>query len=190
MPLPYRTVLHLPPSTDLVRIAEQELQSWLEAKKKVDVRHRDGLSNGRFFEPGVHSLGKGRSLAVAHLEQSDRAGRQLLMRFTEKSKSGIWQIDMLVLDSGEASQQPDTLLIEGKKVDAPDAEGQVDPPTLVSRLLARGDGARFPDTGHLRTSDDRFVGSRRRVRCHHGRTPFGHGDRGEFAGKAVRRTDT
>lgn len=139
MPLPYRTILHLPASTDLVALAEQEVQSWLESRKKVDPRKRSGFLTGKFFEPGFHDLGRGRSLAVARIVPTKGATTQVLLRFIEASASGTWQVDMLALDSVGGAKRSDTLLIDAQRVDDPDTEGQVDPPGLVSNLLARED---------------------------------------------------
>lgn len=137
MPVPYRTTLHLPSQTDLIALAEQEVQAWLEDRNKVAADHRAGFLNGTFFEPGVHQLGAGRTLAVARLETEGDGGRRLLLRFTEPSPSGVWQVDVFALDFIEGNQRSDTLIIEAARVDEPDADGQVDPPAVVRRLLAR-----------------------------------------------------
>jgi len=137
MPLPYRTILHLPPQTDLIGLAEHEVQAWLEDRNKVDADLRIGFLRGTFFEPGVHALGGGRTLGVARLEGDDDGSRRLLLRFTEPNASGVWQVDVVALDAVDGAQRNDNLIIEATRVDAPDADGQVDPPAIVRRLLAR-----------------------------------------------------
>lgn len=137
MPLPYRTILHLPPSTNVVRLAEQELQSWVEARKKVEAKRRSGFATGEYFRTGVHVLARGRTLSVARIDNPEDGNKQLLLRFVEETISGTWQVEIVVLHSQERSGRPDTLLIEASRADAPDAPGQVDPPSIVSRLLAR-----------------------------------------------------
>ncbi len=135
MPLPYRTILRLPPRTDLVALAEREVQTWIERKHKVAPNHRLGFLNGSFFLPGVHVLGDGRTLIVAR-NDGDGGSRRLLLRLIERNRSGEWRVDLVALDFLEGSQRQDTLIIEATRVDDPDAEGQVDPPGVVKQLLS------------------------------------------------------
>lgn len=139
MPLPYRTVIQLPAGTDSIRLAEQEVQAWLEARRKVEPKRRVGFTRGSFFEPGVHPLSAKSTLSIARSEHEQSGARSLLMRFMERSKSGTWQVDVVALGSSESTQGTDTLVVQAIRVDQPDASGQVDPPYLVKQLLARED---------------------------------------------------
>lgn len=137
MPLPYRTTLRLPIVTDVVALAEQEVEKWLESGGKVDSPKRVGFIDGSLLEPGLHQLSKGRWLAIARLLDHQTQEPRLLLRLTEENPSGTWQVSVAALASGDTSSRADTLVIEAARIDQPDAEGQVDPPRLVGQLLAR-----------------------------------------------------
>src|SRR5690606_10659353 len=126
-----------PPSTELVRLAEQELQSWVESRKKVEAKRRNGFGTGEYFRSGVHDLAPGRTLSGACIDSREGGNKRRPVGAAEQTASGIWQVDVGVLDSQENVGGPDSLLIEASRPDAPDAPGQVDPPSIVSSLLAR-----------------------------------------------------
>lgn len=137
MPLPYRTILQLAPETDLIQLAEQEVQGWLESRGKVDRKRRIGFVNGDFWEPGVHELGGGRTLSVARNDTLEDGSRSLLLRYVEPNDTGVWQVDTLAVDGTSSAGRHDVLLIEAARADDPAADGQVDPPVLVRQLLSR-----------------------------------------------------
>lgn len=155
MPLPYRTVLHLPPQTNLIGLVEQEVQTWLESRGKVDPDRRGGFIDGSFFSPGVHDLGHRRTLSVARLEDGQADARRILLRYLEPNAAGQWQVDVLALDSAEGATRSDTLVIEATRVDDPDAPGEVDPPAFVKQLLGREE---VWDSRTPVTSEPRLVG--------------------------------
>ncbi|WP_291382631.1 hypothetical protein [Demequina sp.] len=139
MPLPYRTSLRLPDDVDVIRLAEQEVQDWIEKRKKVDRSKRTGFINGTFFEPGVHDLGSGRSLVVAEADRAEDGSRRRVLRFTETNASGKWQVDALAMEYADSGQPRRSLIVEALRIDDPDGEGEVDPPGLVRQLLAEQD---------------------------------------------------
>ncbi len=137
MPLPYRTILAFPPSTDLVAFAERQVQAWIESAKKVEPRRRVGFATGAFLAPGLHDLGKGRQLQIVAADETESGTRRRLLRFNESNPSGTWQVDVVALDRPHSRRTTsDTLVVEARRVDKPDAEGQVDPPGLIKLLLA------------------------------------------------------
>ncbi|MCB2413072.1 keratin [Demequina sp. TTPB684] len=139
MPLPYRTSLRLPDDVDVIRLAEQEVQDWIEKRKKVDSSKRTGFINGAFFEPGVHDLGSGRSLAVAHSDRVEDGSRRRYLRFTESNAAGKWRVDAVAMEYADSGQPRRSLIVEAFRIDDPDGEGEVDPPGLVKQLLAEQD---------------------------------------------------
>ena len=86
VPLPYRTLLQLPPDTDLIALAEQEVQHWLERRGKVEGSRRVGFLTGEFWQPGIHDLGGTRTLSVARTEAQIRATKDVAL--TECRASG------------------------------------------------------------------------------------------------------
>lgn len=137
MPLPYRTTLRLPSSTDAVALAEQEVENWLDSRGKVDPSKRIGFIDGSLLRPGLHELSKDRTLTVVRLLDSQSGSPRILMRLTEQNSSGIWQVSIAAVSSGASSARADTLIVEASRIDAPDADGEVDPPGIVTQLLAR-----------------------------------------------------
>jgi hypothetical protein len=137
MPLPYRTVLQLAASAHAVRLAEQEIENWLESRKKVDAALRIGFVNGTFFQPGHHRLSKNSSLTVARDINEKDGTVSVAFRFLEVNKDGTWQVDVVALDVVESSHRSDLLLVEATRIDHQDAPGEVDPPAVVKQLLAR-----------------------------------------------------
>lgn len=137
MPLPYRTLLLLPPETDLIQMLEHEVEAWIQKRGKVDPERRIGFTNGSFFEPGVHRLSEHHTLLVARRELPESGGRSLLMRLTEVSKAGTWEVEALALDAAVGGKHQDHLLIQSSRVDAVGGDWTAAPPGLVSQLLQR-----------------------------------------------------
>jgi hypothetical protein len=135
MPLPYRTILRLPPKSDAVRLATQEVAAWL--KPKIEAKYRRQLADGAFFEQGIHLLGEGRTLSVARADRIEDGSQRLLLRFVESNNSGTWEVAVAVIDYSEVSHRNDALMVEARRLDQPKAEGQVDPPRIVRALLER-----------------------------------------------------
>ena len=137
MPLPYRTILRLEPNSDSIHLAEQELQSWVAPK--VGELHRTALESGAYFEPGVHQLGESHSLAVARSDRVEDGSRRLLLQFTEVNQTGTWEVRLVALHYPTNLHRGDVMIVEGRRVDEPDAPGEVDPPRIVRKLLERED---------------------------------------------------
>jgi hypothetical protein len=153
MPLPYRTVLRLPASVDLIQLAEQEVQTWLTTRRKVPREHRAALASGALFEQGVHALGDASSLTVARADRDEDGSRRVMLRFVEATDSGRWQVTVTGIDYRRGASLEDALIVEALRVDEPDAAGQVDPPAVVRQMLEREsvlDGA-TPVTAEPRT---------------------------------------
>ena len=134
--LPYRTVLRLPSKSDVVQLAEQEVQTWLTTK--LDRSHLPALRAGDYFAPGIHNLGTGKELRVARQERAD-GSRGLLLRLTESTPNGSYEVCVTAIDNVEHQHRQDSLLIEALRLDATPRGFQVDPPRLVKQLLARED---------------------------------------------------
>jgi hypothetical protein len=136
MPLPYRTLLHLGDGSNAINIAKQELERWLTDRNKVDPNRRAGFLTGAFFEPGFHELSSSVSLAVAL--RDERSGRQSAgFRLREQTPNGRYQVEIIAIDE-PGNGRDGALLVDGTRLDAPDADGQVDPPGFIQTLLGRG----------------------------------------------------
>lgn len=135
MPLPYRTVLRLPAGTDSIRLAEQEMESWLASK--IDRKLRHDLHSGRFFEPGIHRFSDHQALASARVDRVEDGSQRLLLRWTETTAAGTWEVRLAAIDLPATGHQSDALVIEANRVDDPEAPGEVDPPRIVRQLLER-----------------------------------------------------
>jgi hypothetical protein len=132
--LPYRTILRLPSEGDIIKLATQEVQTWLE--DKVDRSHRRALADGDYFEPGIHEVGGGKSVGVARIERPD-GGRGFLMRVTEPTPNGVYEVSVTAIDNVEHHHRQDSLVIEALRIDRAPEDFQVDPPRFVRNLLAR-----------------------------------------------------
>ncbi|MCA0296192.1 MAG: hypothetical protein LCH96_12975 [Actinobacteria bacterium] len=135
MPLPYRTILRLPAGTDSIRLAEQEVETWLAPK--IGRKYRNDLESGRFFGPGIHHFGEHQTLAAARVDRSEDNSRRLLLRWTELTSTGTWEVQLTAIDFPSGGHRSDTLVIEARRADDPDAPGEVDPPRIVRQLLER-----------------------------------------------------
>lgn len=133
MPLPYRTTLEIE-DCDVVALAEQQVQLWLERRGKVDPERRTGFLSGEFLTPGTHELGSQRRLLVASHDRDEDSSKRRLLRFTEVTPAGVWQVDTYALAYTDGKPRR-TLVIEASRVDQSEAPGQVDPPKLVEQLL-------------------------------------------------------
>lgn len=137
MPLPYRTLLHLSDESNAIDVAKQELERWLTERNKVNPDRRSGFLDGTFFEPGLHSLSSSVSLAIAQREEL--SGRKsAAFRVRERTPNGLYQVEILAIDEASGDMNG-ILLVDGTRVDSPDAEGQVDPPGFIRSLLGRGE---------------------------------------------------
>ena len=135
MPLPYRTILRLPGGADSIRLAEQEMETWLA--QKVGREFRKDLESGLFFEPGIHRFGEHQTLAVARVDRSEDNSRRLLLRWTELNQTGTWEVQLTAIDFPSNGRRSDALVIEARRTDDPEAPGEVDPPRIVRQLLER-----------------------------------------------------
>lgn len=153
MPLPYRTVLRFPASVNLQKTIEQELQSWIESKRKIDRGRRAGFLSGEFFDPGHHQLSSRTSLAVAR--SAGPSSGNAVYRFLETSPAGDWQVDLTIASDRRDGRRTDQLLmVSAVRLDEPEASGQVDPPGIVRQLLDREEiyDSKALVTGHVRLS--------------------------------------
>jgi hypothetical protein len=133
--LAYRTVLRLPVETDLIRLAEHEIQTWIERGRKVDRSLRKGFLTGEYFVPGVYRLRKGGTFSVAR-STTQSGSRGALFRLVEETKTGTWQVDVIAVDSEGGNARADLLVVEGKRLDETDSDDIFAPPRLVKQMLA------------------------------------------------------
>jgi len=135
MPLPYRTILRLPAGCDSIRLAEQEMETWLV--QKIPAEFREDLRSGRLYEPGLHRFSNDQLLESARIDRSEDGSKRLGLRWTERNTIGTWEVQLTAVDYRSGGHRSDALVIEARRADEPNAPGEVDPPRIVRQLLER-----------------------------------------------------
>lgn len=137
MPLPYQTILRLPPEEDAVAILEQEAERWLLTK--LPASQRNDVRSGRYFTPGVHRLAPGKSLIVVHADRAEDGSRRRRLLLVEKNAHGRWEASITAVDYPAGNRRRDALIITASRTDDAQGEWVADPPRLVKSFLARTD---------------------------------------------------
>jgi hypothetical protein len=85
----YRAILRLEQNQDAVKMAEDQLRSWLRDKDRKS-RYPERFAN--WEGQGLHNFGKDTSLTVVSLQDDRDGSTRQLWRFREKNPGGSWQL--------------------------------------------------------------------------------------------------
>ncbi|MBT2500094.1 hypothetical protein J7E25_13460 [Agromyces sp. ISL-38] len=97
----YRATLRLASGQDAIRIADEQMRSWLRTKLKTV--GRGTLDTVDWEGPGTHDLGPEASLGVARADSSDGTARRQLLRFTEVNEHGEWVVSLYAINAARDS---------------------------------------------------------------------------------------
>ncbi|MGO1230983.1 hypothetical protein [Glutamicibacter arilaitensis] len=137
MTLGYRSILRLDDSDNAVKVATEQVRSWLKSK------HRDQAGYGtldayEWAGPGTHVMGPDAKLTVVEHSGKD-ASRRLLLRLEEENDSGTWRVSVTAtsLPNGADAKQ---LIVVEVDTDAEIANGRpvsenTKPPKIIRSLL-------------------------------------------------------
>lgn len=137
MTLGYRSILRLDDSENAVKVATEQVRSWLKSKHR-DQRGYGTLDAYEWDGPGTHVMGPNAKLtAVEH--SGEDASRRLLLRLEEENNSGTWCVSVTAtsLPNGANAKQ---LIVVEVDADAEIANGRpvsenTKPPTIIRSLL-------------------------------------------------------
>ncbi|ODR08036.1 hypothetical protein BHQ15_09760 [Mycolicibacillus koreensis] len=132
MAVGYRAVVRLGGSRDAISVAEAQLASWFREKKL-----RGALWVTDWDGPGEHELGEKGTLSVVYDQDRPDGSRRRLYRFRETNADGVWTVSVFALDTPQAKESPQTLVIDvDADVEDPDeVVWKVAPPRLIRSIL-------------------------------------------------------
>lgn len=136
MAIGYRAVFRLSDDDNAVKVAEDQVRSWLRDKKRK-ARGRDQLNATDWDGPGVHELGPGAILTVASLSDDRDGSHRQLLRFDETNAMGRWIVTVVASSLPNARGDKQVLHVELDKFGATveEALAAAKPPRLVMHLL-------------------------------------------------------
>lgn len=137
----YRAVLRLANGEDPVRVADQQMRSWLRTKLK-GARHGT-LETADWDGLGTHDLGSDAILGVARADSTDGGTRRQLLRFTEVNDQGEWTVSLYSIET--SSERAIVVTGNGPR--------WIAPPRVVGQFLEAADvrdaGQRVFNGAHL-----------------------------------------
>lgn len=132
MAVGYRAVLRIDEDISAVKVAREQLYSWLTLKRKD---RRSTVATTDWEGAGRHLLGERAVLEVVH-EAPEREGVQRrLYRLTETNELGTWPVTLYAME--DRSGTGGVIVIEAglEGVDETDAMARVSPPRIVRGIL-------------------------------------------------------
>ncbi|MEE1622977.1 hypothetical protein ACQ7DA_16785 [Zafaria sp. J156] len=137
MALGYRSILRLEDSENAVKVATEQVRSWLKTKHRGQ-RGYGTLDTYEWVGPGTHVMGPHAKLtAVEH--SGEDASRRLLLRLEEKNDAGTWCVSVTAtsLPNGANAKQ---LIVVEVDADAEITNGRpvsenTKPPKIIRSLL-------------------------------------------------------
>lgn len=136
----YRAIMRLEDREDAVRVAREQLYSWLKSKATGP---RKTLDTPDWEGPGAHRLGSNAVLRVYHSDNEADSSCRRLYRFTESNDYGAFTVSMYAANLPKAHKGGQTIVLEtawaGRGIEdkstTSDGIWQVDPPRLVTSIL-------------------------------------------------------
>lgn len=136
MALGYRSVLRLDDDDDAVKIATDQMRTWL--KSKHPLHGRGTLETFDWDGVGVHRLGASAELTVVEHSGEDASFRRML-KFVESNSSGIWRVTVTATSLPNGNEARQLIVVEvnndGVISDGRNASDTTDPPRIVRDLL-------------------------------------------------------
>lgn len=137
MTLGYRSILRLDDSENAVRVATEQVRSWLKSKH-LDQPGFGTLDTYEWVGPGTHVMGPHAKLTVVEHSGKD-ASQRLLLRLEEENESGSWRVNVTATSLPQGSDAKQLIVVE-VDTDAEIANGRpvsenTKPPKIVRSLL-------------------------------------------------------
>ncbi len=136
MALGYRSVLRLDDKDDAVKIATNQMRSWL--KSKHPHHGRGTLDTYDWDGVGVHRLGPRAELTVVEHSGEDASHRRML-KFVESNSAGVWRVTVTATSLPNGNEARQLIVVEvnndGVIPDGRQASDTTDPPRIVRDLL-------------------------------------------------------
>lgn len=138
MAVGYRAILRLDDGEDAIRIAEEQLHSWL--RSKTPPRRNASLETAEWEGLGDHHLGPKSMLRVVEATEGADDARRRLYRLEEGTDNGTFVVSMFALATPHAREGlRQTIVVEAEKLgaDGDSAISGIGTPRLVRNILDR-----------------------------------------------------
>lgn len=138
MAVGYRAILRLDDGEDAIRIAEEQLHSWL--RSKTPPRRNASLETAEWEGLGDHHLGPKSMLRVVEACEGADDARRRLYRLEEGTDNGTFVVSMFALATPHACEGlRQTIVVEAEKLgaDGDSAISGIGTPRLVRNILDR-----------------------------------------------------
>lgn len=137
MALGYRSILRLEDSDNAVKVATEQVRSWLKSKHRDHHRHGQ-LDTYEWDGPGTHVMGPNAQLTVVEHAGEDSSSR-LLLRLEEKNDTGTWCVSVTATSLPHGTDAKQLIVVE-VDADVEIANGRpvsetTNPPNIVRSLL-------------------------------------------------------